>query len=331
MDDKGYVMSLLSFLLIIPAISLAVVFLEMVHTGGESTGLFIGSDVTFYTAKDVERNIPILGRHVLRETADNVVQTGDAISDSRTTAKSSLQARMNQLTQIYQNNTGANIKCMILSVDSSSDPFMVEINSTIYVQKYKIAHNETISQEISIIDSECPMPDPLPFIKCKNYGGVTNNSNRILYGSSLANLLNAKGMLNSTVYENASSSLFIKKCPYDPYIQHGGDIDYIMLKNCIDNGYFHESSDGACFLCRLEGKATCSHYGFETFIVPSETVNSTLQDILAPCSIDHVLYNDSSYHGRGITYYSWNNGSAWHYFNLYFDNGHRQKYGLPTY
>lgn len=93
----------------------------------------------------------------------------------------------------------------------------------------------------------------------------------------------------------------------------------------MNYGYFHESSDGSCFLCRLEGKATCPHYGFETFIVPSNSFNSTL--IFAPCSIEHVIFGDDVYSGKGIVYYS--NDS--NYFKLFLDNGHRQKYGLPTY
>ena len=92
-----------------------------------------------------------------------------------------------------------------------------------------------------------------------------------------------------------------------------------------DNGYFHDSNDGSCFLCRLEGKATCPDYGFETFIVPSNYSNSTL--MFAPSSIEHVIFDDYVYPGKGIVYYF--DGS--NYCKLFLDNGHRQKYGLPTY
>ncbi|HEX7467417.1 MAG TPA: hypothetical protein VF324_02360, partial [Methanobacterium sp.] len=97
-----------------------------------------------------------------------------------------------------------------------------------------------------------------------------------------------------------------------------------------ENGYFHESSDGACFLCRLEGKSTCPHYGMETFIVPSEFFNST--SISAPSSIDHVIFNDTppgdgTYPGRVFEYYS----DGKNYFKIFLDNSHRLKYGIPTF
>ncbi|MGZ7044672.1 MAG: hypothetical protein ACXVHM_08760, partial [Methanobacterium sp.] len=93
------------------------------------------------------------------------------------------------------------------------------------------------------------------------------------------------------------------------------------LKNCIDNGYYHESNDGACFLCRLEGKAICSHYGMETFIIPLASANNTLFN--APCSSDHVIFNDN-YEGYALIYHSNSTG----YYKLFLDNEHRAKYGL---
>jgi hypothetical protein len=174
------------------------------------------------------------------------------------------------------------------------------------------------------------MVDPLPFIKCKDYGGAEIRENRTFYGTSLTNYLKARGVENADQYENSSSSLFIKKCPYDPYIMHGRDFGFVSLKNCIENGYFHESSDGACFLCRLEGKATCPHYGMETFITPSEFFNST--SISAPSSIDHVIFNDTplgngTYPGRVFEYYS----DGLNYFKVFLDNSHRLKYGISTF
>jgi len=325
MDQKGYVMSGLTLLLIIPVFLLIVIFVDIVHTGSETQSLGVQSDVTFYTAKDIEGNIPILTEKILQKTTDNVVKTGIPVADSRNTIKNSLQEEMNQLSERYGSSENINVTCKVWSVNPSSDPFKIEVNSTIYVQKGNLAHDEHISQNISITDSNYPIQDSLPFIKCKNYGKITNTSAKILYGQSLVNLLKAKNLTNACVYENATSPLFIKKCPYDPYVGHGNSPYFVVLKNCIDNGYFHESSDGSCFLCRLEGKNTCSHYGFETFVVPSNSSNSRL--IFAPCSSEHVIFDGYVYSGKGIVYYS--DGS--NYFKLFLDNGHRQKYGLPTY
>ncbi len=324
MDQKGYVISGLTFLLMIPAILLIAVFVNMVHTGIESQSSAIQSDVTFYAAKDVEGNIPVTTEKVLQKITDEVIKTGEPLSSSRMAIKTSIQEELNQLSEKY-NNESINVICKVWSITPSPDPFKIEVNSTIYVRKGNIAHNESISQNISITDPSYPLQDPLPFIKCKKYGGITSTGTKILYGSSLANLLKAKHLTNAEVYKNATSSLFIKRCPYDPYISHGNSPSFVVLKNCIDNGYFHDSSDGACFLCRLEGKVTCPHYGFETFITPPNSSNSSL--MFAPCSSEHVIFDDYVYEGKGIIYYS--NGS--NYLKLFLDNGHRPKYGLPTY
>ena len=319
MDQKGYIMSSLSFLLVIPAIYMIAVFVDISHTGSQSQALLVQSDIVFSTKRDVEKNLPIVVENTLQRTANTVITTGNPLQDSRMTIKDSLQEEIDDLTEKYSEE-GINVTCRILSVDLAEDPFKVQINSTISVNKSDVIHRENLSQDISITDPNYPIPDPIPFIKCKNFGGVTNTSNRIIYGSSLVNLL-SRNMSNAEVYTNATSPLIIKKCPYSPYESHGNSSNQTNLKNCIDNGFFHESSDGACFLCRLEGKATCPHYGIETFIVPSLSTNETLPN--APCSIDHVIFNDN-YPGYGLIYYS---NSTGHY-KLFLDNGHRLKYGL---
>jgi len=324
MDQKGYIISGLTFLLMIPAVFLIIVFVDMAHTGVESQSLAIQADVTFYAAKDVEGNIPVITEKVMQKTTEEVIKTGDPLPSGRMAIKKGLQEEMDHLSEKYHNES-INVTCKIWSVNTASDPFKIEVNSTIYVKKGSVTHNESISQNVSIIDPNYPIPDPLPFIKCKKYGGVTNTSAKILYGPSLANLLKSKNLTNAYIYENATSPLFIKKCPYDPYISHGNSPSFIVLKNCIDNGYFHESSDGTCFLCRLEGKATCAHYGFETFVAPSNSSNSTL--MFAPCSSEHVIFDDFVYSGKGIVYYS----NSSNYWKLFLDDGHRKKYGLPTY
>ncbi len=337
MDNKGFVMSGLAFLLIIPSIILLIVLVNMINLD-DSSNIMMTTDTAFHISEDVERNIPILTRQTLKETTENVVQTGNPVSNSRGVIKNRIQTKINDLISEYQNNTGMNIQCNILSVDSSSDPFEVEINSTISVRKDNISYNRNIIQKVPIIGLKPTkmfseetheyneIPDPLPFIKCKNYGGLKVNMGRITYGSTLSNYLSKKGVKNCTLYENSSSGLYIKKCPFNPYISHGNSNKLQTLKNCIENGYYHESNDGACFLCRLEGKAICSHYGLETFIIPAETNKSVLT---APCSIDHVLFNDDMngiYNGEAVEYYSTFNL----YFRIFLDNGHRTKYGISN-
>jgi len=322
MDQKGYVISGLSFLLIIPAIYMIAVFADMVHTGSQPQALMVQSDVVFSTSRDIERNLPILAKNTFQKTAWNVIRTGNPLQDSRMTVKDSLQRKIDDLTKKYHKE-GINVTCKILSVDSGRDPFKVQVNSTISIVKGNVIHRENLSHDISIIDPNYPVPDPIPFIKCKNFGGITITGNRIIYGSSLVNFLKSRNVTNAEVYLNATSPLIIRECPYDPYETHGRSHILTNLKNCIDNGYFHESSDGACFLCRLEGRAECRHLGIEAFIIPALSTNDTLD--YAPCSIDHVIFYDG-YRGFGLIYSSNSTGL----YKLYLDNGHRTKYGLPV-
>ena len=342
MDNRGYVMGGMSFLLVLPAIILCMVFIDLAIAGENSTVLHLESGTTLNLAKDVEANIPLVGREVIKDTADGVAKTGEPLLDSRKTVRNKIQIKMDEISLSFYNNTGLNVECNITSVDSAADPFQVEVNSSILVKKDSVTHQENISQNISIIEPQCPLKDPLPFIKCKNYGGVQINGSKIFYGSSLTQYLMARGVENAMSYENATTPLIIKKCPYDPYLWHGKDPGFIILKNCIENGYFHESSDGSCFLCRLEGKGTCPHYGMETFISPGKISDSTFNSghnstsndtvLSGPCSSDHVIFNDTiwfggTYSGREIVFYF----DGLNYFKLFLDNGHRQKYGLPMF
>lgn len=320
MDKKGYVISSLSFLLIIPAICIVATFANMAHTGSQSQALSVQSDVVLSTTSDVENNIPPIAEKILQKTANDVIKSSYPLQDSRRVIKNILQEEIDNLNEKYVKEE-INVTCKIISVETAEDPFKVEINSTISVDKGNVIHKENYSQNISIIDPKYPLPDPLPFIKCKNSGGVTNTSTQIVYGSSLVNYLKNENMSNSEVYLNATSPLIIKKCPYDPYISHGNSKNLTNLKNCIDNGYFHESSDGACYLCRLEGKVVCSHYGMETFIIPSVSANETLTS--ATCGSDHVIFNDH-YQGYSSIYRSNSTG----YYKIILENGHRSKYGL---
>lgn len=85
---------------------------------------------------------------------------------------------------------------------------------------------------------------------------------------------------------------------------------------------------GACFLCRLEGRSVCSHYGFETFITPAGSNNNTVSQ--APCSLDHVIFNDKTYYriyrGEAFEYYVNESES----FILFLNKGHKTKYGLQS-
>lgn len=324
MDNCGYVMTGTSFLLILPVLTLFMVLVDVNYGDTESKVQYIESENSLHVFQDLESNIPRLARQVLKEEAYTVINSEKSLTDSKKSTRDNLQLKVDQITQNY-NNHGLKVNCTVLSIKESDDPFEVEVTSLVVVQKDKVSHQKILHQKISINDPNDPLPDPMPFVKCSEYGGASINGSRIYYGHSLALYLEQRNEKNGMVYENASSPLFINQCPYDPFVFHGDPVTMETLKNCLDNGFYHESNDGACYLCRLEGKSTCHHQGLEIFIVPHPTCN---QSDNAPCSVDHVLFGDDGgdiYSGWSIQYHQ--EGDL--IFQLFLDDSHRKKYGLP--
>ena len=332
MNDKGYVINLVSFLLILPAFLLLMILINMSIGQTDFQESLLTSDDVLGAAKDLEREIPQIAEEVLKDKSEEVIGQGTPLSDSRKVIKDEIQNRMDIWCLKYEQD-GIRAHCDVLNVENSPDPFQIEVKSKIKIQKNEIKHVVTLSQNISLINESFPIMDPLPFIKCKEYGGATIRKNKILYGPSLCEYLDSRGLNNSKSYENATSPLFIKKCPYDPYELHGSTQELVNLKNCIDNGFYHESSDGACFFCRLEGHGVCPHYGIETYIEPAPSVNLTFlnnSSEVATSSPDHVIFDDTgygTYSGHVLVYF--NDGA--HYFYLFLDDSHRKKYGLPIF
>lgn len=332
MNDKGYVMGLVSFLLILPAFLLLLILINMAVGQADVQQSVLTSEDVLGVTKDLETNIPQIGREVLKDKSEEVITSGIPLSNSRKVIRDEIQNRMDIWCSKYCYGD-MEADCDILYVNNSQDPFQIEIKSGIKVEKGELKHQVNLSQNISLINESFPIMDPLPFVKCKGHGGATIMGDKIFYGSSLSKYLQSRGINNSEAYENATSPLYIKKCPYDPYELHGSSPDLINLKNCINNGFYHESSDGACFFCRLEGRGVCSHYGMETFIVPAALpISSSLNNssVVAPSSSDHVIFNDTghgTYSGHEIKYFI--NGT--HYFCLFLDDSHRKKYGLPIF
>jgi hypothetical protein len=281
-------------------------------------------------AKDLETQLAQTGMEVVKHKSDEVIESGNPLSNSRKEIKDEIQNIMDIWCLRYDQD-GIRAHCDVLYADNSQDPFQIEIKSIINVQKGKVKHMVTLSQNISLINESFPIMDPLPFLKCKEYGSVTIGKNKTLYGSSLSEYLESRGFNNSQAYENATSPLFIKKCPYSPYEIHGSAHDFVNFKNCIVNGFYHESNDGACFFCRLEGHGACPHYGMETFILPAPSVNLTSfnnSSEVVTSSLDHVIFDETSfgtYSGHLLVYFQ----DGTHYFYLFLDDSHRKKYGLP--
>ncbi len=82
------------------------------------------------------------------------------------------------------------------------------INSTIYVKKGNITHLEHISQDIPITDPRYPIPNPLPFIKCKEYGGTQVVDDKFVL--VLFSILSGYAGWHAFAYQNSTTAFIIK-------------------------------------------------------------------------------------------------------------------------
>lgn len=297
MDDCGYVMAGASLLLMIPVIIITAMILSLGEAHSDMNTERKLSACVEGAAWDIRDNVPIITLDVLNETAGEAINGTLPSDDVRDLVRERVQERIDRLCRSHRN---VNASCRVNSVEGTEDPFQVEVNSTLEIRAGNIEHAENLSVRVTVDG----LPDPLPF---RVLGRLEHSNTTIEYGDALAEYLNSSGV-DGGAYINAKGPLIIRRCPYEPYTSHGSE----GVHACILNGYYHESRDGACYLCRLEGKTSCPHMGLETFIIPSKELGE------APVSIDHVLFNEK-YPGEAL------NISG---FIIYLDAGHMTKYGV---
>lgn len=311
-DEKGYINVAIAFLIILLVFMMFIIYFDFLNDYNKSSIESISSTEFKNEIVSFKRDIPIIIRSSLIENSENIINTKIPFKDSAQELKQDIQLRLNEKSTIYKQS----INSTVLSIENSEDPFFLIVKINLKAKSSNEEYYEEIIYQKIPIEG---LKDPLPFLICKDYQGLTYNETKIHYKSSLSNFLMDRNIKNYDLYENASSPLIIKKCPYDPYKQHGYGI---TMKNCRDNGYYHESRDGACYLCRLEGKETCPHYGFETFISPRDIENYL--NLSSACSSDHVIFSNNPYLGKICVYYNQTNNLK----ILCLDNGHSTKYGM---
>jgi hypothetical protein len=311
--EKGYIFTGLATLLIFSFLLIGILILNFSVLNNEINNDLVGSNNFNYIIDDYKKNIPIIGREIIGNLSNQTIKNHVACYGSRDIIKNELEKALIKNNPKYLENSGLKIEIEVLSVTNGDDPFHVIIKTLLVAKKGKMKYNNVVNSIISIEDFK----DPLPFLMCKNYPTLKENGTKIDYKDALSHYLKENNLLNPEVYENATSPLKIKKCIYDPYEQHGKGF---TMKNCVDNGYFHESADGSCYLCRLEGKGSCPHYGLEVFIIPSSIDKAISKSI---CGSDHVIFHDH-YPGNSLIFYEKDSI----YETVVIDDSHKSKYGL---
>ena len=259
-----------------------------------------------YIIDDYERNLEVLERQSIAE-ATQKVYNGLPIFDSEKQIKKNLDKALNEKNKEFEKKYGVKISSQTVDVENTNSPWKILFKVKLNVQKNNIRYSNIVERNASVEG----LKDPLPLAKLTIASGILTYDEKIHYKNAIAGYMVIHNFKSPESYIEATAPMYIIKCPYDPYTHHG---DPGVLDDCLKKGYFHESADGSCYLCRLEGKGKCPHYGFEVFI----QTHTFLKNESLSCP-DHVVFSDH-YYAAKINESEPN--------SLILDNAHRKKYGL---
>ncbi|WP_407391857.1 hypothetical protein [Methanobrevibacter sp.] len=259
-----------------------------------------------YVVDDYSANLEVLGREAISQATQKVFN-GIPILNSEDQIMKNLNKILDEKNEEYEEKYGAKITSQVLSVENTDSPWKILLKVKLNIKK----DNEEFSKIVERNASVEGLRDPLPIAKLTVLSGILTYDDTYHYKTALSAYMLLHNLDSPESYIEATAPLTIRKCPYDPYTHHG---DPGVLDDCLKNGYFHESADGSCYLCRLEGKGKCPHYGFEVFI----QTHTPLKNESLSCS-DHVVFADH-YNGEKINPDDIN--------SLILDSSHRKKYGL---
>ena len=316
-DNDGNLSIIVTSLLLIGFLILSIIILNTAISQESENKEVVSSNNYQYILDDYIRNLPLIEHEAMEDLSEEVIKNKRPCLDSKSDLKKIIDLKLSEKNQEYYNNYHIQINSSLIAIENTSNPFSYKFKSQIFSVKGDYSFERIVSSDVDCIG----LKDPVPLLYLKSHYGLTYNETSYSYANSLSDFLRENGVENHSYYINASAPLIIRKCPFDPYKHHGDDNGRIM-KNCRDNGYYHESRDGACYLCRLEGKSGCEHYGFETFINPQKT-NETGR--VSACGSDHVIFSADIYPGVEVIYNSENGLNE----ILYLDpHGHKVKYGM---
>ena len=306
LDSKGNIIVGTTAILIVSLLLIAIFVVTTINYI-QNTNLESESNDNFkYIIEDYSRNLEVLGRDSIAE-ATQKVYNGLPVHDSEDQIKKNLNKKLSDKNEEYKKKYDIELSSEVLSVEPTDSPWKVLFKVKLNGKK----DNEMFSEIVESNSSIEGLRDPLPIAKLTIASGIMAYDEKIHYKSALSAYMLLHDFDSPESYLEATAPMTMKKCPYDPYVHHG---DPGVLRDCLDTGYFHESADGSCYLCRLEGKGKCPHYGMEVFI----QTHTPLGNESLSCS-DHVVFADH-YNGEKINPDDWD--------SLILDSSHRKKYGL---
>lgn len=309
LDDKGNIIVGTTAILIVVLLLMCIFIMASINYIENQNIDSQNTDNFKYIINDYTGDLELLGRESIDEVTQKVYN-GLPVHDSRNEIRKNMNKRLDLKNSEFEDKYGVELSSEVISVENTDSPWKVLFKIRLNGEKDNNRFTKIIESNSSIEG----LRDPLPVAKLTILSGIMAYDDKIHYKTALSSYMLIHHFDSPESYIEATAPLTIKKCPYDPYIHHG---DPGVLKDCLDTGYFHESADGSCYLCRLEGKGKCPHYGMEVFI----QTHTPLGNESLSCS-DHVVFADH-YNGNKIDPNDWD--------SLILDNSHRKKYGLTNY
>ncbi|WP_462316233.1 hypothetical protein [Methanobrevibacter sp.] len=306
LDSKGNIIVGTTAILIVALLLISIFVITTMTLIKDSNIDSEANDNFKYIIDDYSDNLEVLGRDAIAE-ATQKVYNGLPIRDSEDQISKNLDKLLDDENNEFKQKYDIDLSSEVMSVEPSDSPWKVLFKVKLNGKKDNNEFNQIIERNASIEG----LRDPLPIAKLTIASGVMAYDDKIHYKTALSAYMLVHNFDSPESYIEATAPMTMKKCPYDPYVHHG---DPGVLRDCLDTGYFHESADGSCYLCRLEGKGKCPHYGMEVFI----QTHTPLGNESLSCS-DHVVFADH-YNGEKIDPNDWD--------SLILDSSHRKKYGL---
>ena len=306
LDSKGNIIVGTTAILIVALLLICIFVITSINYIQNSNIDSESNDIFKNVIDDYSANLEILAQSAIAD-ATQKIYNGLRIQNSEDQIKKNLDKLLERKNEEFKDKYDIDLSSQTLSVEPTDSPWKVLFKVKLNGKKGSEEFSQIIERNASIEG----LRDPLPIAKLTILSGIMAYDDKIHYKTSLSAYMLLHNFDSPESYIEATAPLTIKKCPYDPYVHHG---DPNVLKDCLDTGYFHESADGSCYLCRLEGKGKCPHYGMEVFI----QTHTPLGNESLSCS-DHVVFADH-YNGAKIDPDDWN--------SLILDSSHRKKYGL---
>ena len=306
LDSKGNIIVGTTAILIVALLLICIFVVTSLNYIQESNIGSEANDNFKYIIDDYSANLEVLGRDSIAQ-ATQKVYNGLPVRDSEDQIKKNLNNLLEDKNKEFKKKYDIDLSSEAISVEPTDSPWKVLFKVKVNGKKGSDEFSQIMERNASIEG----LRDPLPIAKLTIASGVMAYDDKIHYKTALSAYMLLHHFDSPESYIEATAPLTMKKCPYDPYVHHG---DPGVLRDCLDTGYFHESADGSCYLCRLEGKGKCPHYGMEVFI----QTHTPLGNESLSCS-DHVVFADH-YNGEKIDPNDWD--------SLILDSSHRKKYGL---